>query len=260
MKTTLTILFFIWSFSQLNGQDVRKKGTKKNEETKTEETNKKSESTVTVISGTITDETDEEMIGVYIIQEGTVNGTTTDAKGRFKLSVDLSQPVKIRFSYIGYAPQYLTFDKSNAIKEIKIKMKEEVTSVSEVVISASRVEERIVESPVTIEKLDQIAIRENPSLNVYDAIITLKGVEQFGTSLLLKTINTRGFNSTTNLRFVQRVDGVDMQAPGLNFPVGVLNGPSDLDVENMELIPGAASALYGPNAFNGLMNIQTKDP
>src|SRR5690606_39837436 len=75
-----------------------------------------------------------------------------------------------------------------------------------------------------------------------------------------KEINTRGFNDTGNARFLQLVDGVDNQTPGLSFAVGNLFGSSDLDMESAELIPGSASALYGPVAFNGVLLMRTKDP
>ena len=59
---------------------------------------------------------------------------------------------------------------------------------------------------------------------------------------------------------MQLIDGMDTQAPALNFPIGNLNGPSVLDVESVELIPGASSALYGANAFNGVLLINSKNP
>ena len=79
-------------------------------------------------------------------------------------------------------------------------------------------------------------------------------------SINFQIFNARGFNSTTNTRFVQLIDGMDTQAPALNFPIGSLNGPSDIDVESIEFLPGAASALYGPNAFNGILLINSKNP
>lgn len=137
---------------------------------------------------------------------------------------------------------------------------EAVTSLDTVVVAASRVKETLLETPVTIEKMDERMIRETPSLSFYDGLANLKGVEMVTSGLTFNQINTRGFNSTGNSRFLQLVDGVDNQTPGLSFAVGNLFGASDLDVESVELIPGAASALYGPVAFNGVLMINTKDP
>src|SRR3546814_20118035 len=76
--------------------------------------------------------------------------------------------------------------------------------------------------------------------------------------LTFRSVNTRGFSFNGNTRLVQLVDGMDNQAPGLNFAVGNVVGMSELDVESVELLPGAASALYGPNAINGLLLMNSK--
>src|SRR3546814_2763451 len=78
--------------------------------------------------------------------------------------------------------------------------------------------------------------------------------------LTFRSVNTRGFSFNGNTRLVQLVDGMDNQAPGLNFAVGNVVGMSELDVESVELLPGAASALYGPNAINGLLLMNSKSP
>lgn len=135
-----------------------------------------------------------------------------------------------------------------------------VSILNEVVVSPSRMKESILQSPVSIEKMNYQAIKETPSLSFYEGLQSLKGMEMFSPGLGIKTVNARGFNGTSNARFLQLIDGVDNQPPGLNFPMGNLFGVSDIDVESAELIPGAASALYGPAAFNGMLSIQTKDP
>mgnify|MGYP001279012403 CR=1 FL=1 len=90
--------------------------------------------------------------------------------------------------------------------------------------------------------------------------ISHNGVDFSTQSLTFNSVNARGFGSNGNTRFVQLLDGVDGQAPGLNFPIGNILGASELDVESVELIPGAASALYGPNAMNGILLLNTKSP
>lgn len=142
----------------------------------------------------------------------------------------------------------------------KDQLAESTVSLNTLVVSASRVKESLLLTPVTIEKMNTKMVRETPSLNFYDGLANLKGVEMVTSGLTFNQINTRGFNGTGNSRFLQLVDGVDNQTPGLSFAVGNLFGASDLDVESVELIPGAASALYGPVAFNGVLMINTKDP
>jgi outer membrane receptor protein involved in Fe transport len=130
----------------------------------------------------------------------------------------------------------------------------------EVVVSASRVEESILQSPVTVEKLSTRALRLTPAPSFFDAIEHLKGVQVITPSLGFKVINARGFSNTTNVRFGQLVDGIDNQAPHIGGPIGNVLGPSDLDIQAVEVVPGTAAALYGLNAINGLANFTTRNP
>jgi iron complex outermembrane recepter protein len=214
----------------------------------------------TNIAGTVTDaDTGETLIGVNILVKGKVIGTITDTNGRFSLRVNQEPPLTLVFSMVGFASQEVQVTAANA-SNIKVSLREQTMLGQEVVVSASRVEESILQSPVTIEKMDILAIRETPADNYYKGIANLKGVDVTTSSINFQIINARGFNSTGNTRFVQLTDGMDTQAPALNFPIGNLNGPSELDVESVEFIPGAASALYGPNAFNGILLVNSKSP
>lgn len=212
----------------------------------------------TSISGTIKDEKDEGLAGVNIIVKGRVVGTVTDLDGNFNLNVTDSPPLTLVISFVGYATQEVQIT-NPSVTNINIKMEESTLLGQEVVISASRVEEKIMESPVSIEKMDILAVQNTPADNYYKGLANLKGVDVTTSSINFQIINTRGFNSTGNTRFVQLTDGMDTQAPALNFPIGNLNGPSELDVESVELIPGASSALYGPNAFNGILLVNSKN-
>ncbi|MET4076459.1 TonB-dependent receptor [Hymenobacter sp. UYCo722] len=132
--------------------------------------------------------------------------------------------------------------------------------LGEVVVSASRVEESFLQSPVTVEKLNARALRLTPAPSFFDAIEHLKGVQVITPSLAFKVINARGFTNTTNVRFAQLVDGVDNQAPHIGGPIGNVLGPTDLDISSVEIVPGTAAALYGLNAINGLANFRTRNP
>lgn len=132
--------------------------------------------------------------------------------------------------------------------------------LNEVVVTASRIPENILQSPVSIEKQTTVYFKNSASPSFFDAIENVKGVQMITPSLGFKVINTRGFANTTNVRFAQLVDGMDIQAPHLGAPIANALGPGDLDIESAEIIPGAASALYGMNTINGLANFITKDP
>src|SRR5205823_10752831 len=99
-----------------------------------------------------------------------------------------------------------------------------------------------------------------PGPNYYDALANIKGVDVVSSSYTFKTISTRGFNGSGNLRFNQLVDGMDNSTPALNFSVGNVIGLTDLDVDNMELLSGASSALYGSGGMTGTLLISSKNP
>jgi outer membrane receptor protein involved in Fe transport len=130
----------------------------------------------------------------------------------------------------------------------------------EIVVSASRVEESVMKSPVSVEKMDIRGIKETPAASFYDGLSNIKGIDMTSQGLLFKSINMRGFGATGNPRTVQMIDGMDNSAPGLNFPVDNIVGMPELDVESVEILPGAASALYGPNALQGLILMNSKSP
>lgn len=134
------------------------------------------------------------------------------------------------------------------------------TQLDEIVVSASRTPERVRESPVTIERMTLKDIKKTASPSYYDGLENLKEVHMNTSSLTFKSINTRGFATVSNNRFMQLVDGMDNSSPLLNFVLGNMIGISELDVQNVELLPGASSALYGANAFNGILFMNSKNP
>ncbi len=214
----------------------------------------------TSISGKVSDSASgETLAGVNIIVKGRVIGTITDTQGNFSLKVSDSPPLTLIFSFVGYRSLELAVDNANTTG-LDIKLEEQSLLGQEVVVSASRVEESILRSPVTIEKVDLVAIQQTPSPEYFDALANVKGVQVTSSSLNFPQVNTRGFATIANERFVQWIDGIDGAAPILNFPTGNIVGIGELDAESMELIPGAASALYGPNAFNGILIMKSKSP
>lgn len=214
----------------------------------------------TRVSGTVIEAASgEPLAGVNIVVKGKVVGTVTDNEGQFELTIADTPPLTLTFSFIGFRTEELQVTEPS-MQDLHIAMEEQSLLGMEIVISASRVEENILKSPVSIEKMGFLAVQNVATDDYYKAIANLKGVDIATSSINFQVLNTRGFAATGNSRFVQLIDGMDTQAPALNFPIGNLNGPSELDVESIELIPGASSALYGPNAFNGILLINSKSP
>ena len=210
------------------------------------------------VAGNVRNSSSREAVSsVSVLAKGTSIGTFTDEKGDFKLTVE-KLPVVIVFSSVNYETQEVTVTSTTSSLQVELVSTSQLGQ--EVVVSASRYAERLIESPVTIERVSAATIRNAPASNYYDIVTTLKGVDVVASSMTFKTPSTRGFVGSGNTRFNQIVDGMDNQAPGLNFSVGSVIGLTELDVESMELLPGASSALYGPGGMNGTLLINSKSP
>ncbi len=202
--------------------------------------------------------TGETLVGANVLLKGTTNGTVTDIDGRFQLLVSELPPYTLVVSYIGYTPLELVVKSLD--KELKLKLSTDQVLLDETEVVGSRISEKQKQAPLTVESMDVIAIREAPSGDFYESLGTLKGVDMTAASMGFKVLNTRGFNSTSPVRSLQLIDGVDNQSPGLNFSLGNFLGASDLDVMKVDVIAGASTAYYGPGAFNGVVSMTTKSP
>ncbi|HEY0040565.1 MAG TPA: TonB-dependent receptor, partial [Flavisolibacter sp.] len=209
------------------------------------------------VTGRITSTgTGENVSNVSVrVKDGTL-GTTTNQNGSFTLSVP-SLPVTLVISSVGFEVQEITV---NSASPITVNFTPSALIGQEVVVSASRTPQRLLEAPVTVERVSAATIRNAPAAHYYDLVNNLKGVDVVTSSLTFKTPTTRGFSGSGNYRVNQIVDGMDNQAPGLNFSVGSVIGLTELDVESMELLTGASSALYGPGGMNGTFLINSKNP
>lgn len=213
----------------------------------------------TIIKGLVKNNaTGEPVPAVSITVKGSGAGTYTDDKGYFTLEVNKPLPITIVVSSIGFKLQEVLV--TNAAEKVNVNLMAESSLGREVVVSATRTPSRILESPVTIDRISAANIRNTAAVSYYDMISKLKGVDVVTSSLTFSTPSTRGFNGSGSVRVNQIVDGMDNQAPGLNFSAGGIIGLSELDVESIELLQGASSALYGPGGMNGAIIINSKDP
>jgi outer membrane receptor protein involved in Fe transport len=211
----------------------------------------------TSVSGTVKNNTTGEVVpAVSVTVKGTNQGTFTDQDGQFTLKV-AKLPVTLVFTSIGYDSYETTVSDATAVE---VSFKPNPLLGQEVVVSANRTPQRILESPVTVERMGGSVLKSAATPNYYEAIGNLKGVDMHTASLTFRTVTTRGFISSGNTRLNQFVDGMDNQAPGLNFAVGSMVGPTELDVDNVELLAGASSALYGSGGMNGTLLINSKNP
>lgn len=214
---------------------------------------------VVEISGTVISQDSRELLsGVTVSIKRASVKTFTASDGSFKIRTKERLPFILVFTSVGFAEQQV--DVSSLDQNLHVALATHTVLGNAVVVSASRVKENIMRSPVAIENLDIKAIRESPAPSFYEALENVKGVQMITSSLTFKVPNTRGFNIPNNFRFMQMVDGVDMQAATLGVPLGNAVGPTELDIQSVEITPGAASALYGMNAINGMANLLTRNP
>lgn len=211
----------------------------------------------TTVTGTINDESGLPLPGANIIVVGTSSGAISDFDGKFSLTVNQEPPFTVQISSVGFtsANEEITSNNQNITVVLL-----EGSFLDEVVVTASRVPQRIFESPITVEKYSLKQIQRTPSADFFEGLQNVKGVQMNQTGLVFSQVNTRGFGTAYNEGFVTLVDGMNTQAPVFGFAVGNLIGINELDVLSVELLPGSASALYGMDAYKGIMSIQSKNP
>ncbi|MCY7309450.1 MAG: TonB-dependent receptor, partial [Chitinophagaceae bacterium] len=213
--------------------------------------------TVITITGKVVDNsTGEGVPNVSVRLKNSTAGTSTDATGSFRLTIP-ALPATLLITHSTYEQSELVINNAD---EVSIRITPSLVMLEGVFLSSKGIPTRIIDAAFSAELLDYKKIRQLPTTSVYDATAYVKGIDLTTSSLTFKTPSTRGFNGSGSTRVNQLIDGMDNQAPGLNFFVGNFCGPTDLDIESIELLPGASSALYGPGGMNGTILINSKDP
>lgn len=214
---------------------------------------------VSTIQGKVFDKkTGQSLVGVNITIRDQLTGTITDMSGGFIVRTQVPLPFILVISMMGFQTQEYEIHELNT--ELEIWLEEQIYLGQEVIVSASRISESIMKSPVSIEKMSGLEIQQSSSANFYDGLYTLKGVDMNVHSLTFRYPNTRGFAGENNYRMNQIIDGVENIPPGLSFSAGNIFGLSELDLKSIELLIGASSALYGPGGMNGTLIMTSKDP
>jgi outer membrane receptor protein involved in Fe transport len=211
----------------------------------------------TTVTGTVVDDNNDPIPGANVVFDS-MTGTVADFDGNFSISVDQNPPFSLTISSVGFDSK--SIDVTSTSLSFNVQLETSQNLLDEIVVAASRVPERLFESAVTIEKFDYKDIAQSTGADFYSSLDGLKGVQVNTGGLLLQQINTRGFSTVWNEGFVQLVDGMNNEAPGLNFSAGNLLGINELDIQSVELMPGAASALYGANATKGILFMNSKNP
>ncbi|MBT5859427.1 MAG: TonB-dependent receptor, partial [Flavobacteriales bacterium] len=204
------------------------------------------------ITGTITDEnTKEALIGVNVILSNT-NGTTTNLDGEFTLNLKENEKT-ITFKYIGY---------ETIIKNIEgrtnfnIRMKSATQQIGTVVISAGKFEQKIEEITVSMEVISPSLIENKNTTNIQTAMDQVPGVNITDGQANIR--GGSGWSYGAGSRVLVMVD--DM--PLISGDAGQVQWKliATENINQIEVIKGASSALYGSSALNGVINIRTAFP
>ena len=209
------------------------------------------------ISGTVNDDAGEPLIGATVLVKGTTKGTATDYNGQYALEVE-NGTYTLVVSYVGFKEQ----EKEVSVQgNTTVDFDMEIGSIigTEVVVSGSKRQEKLTESPATIETIHARELTEFAG-NPGELLARLKGVEYVRAGVAGPGINIRGFNSNFNSKNLQVTDGRFSTLIATGLPMGPLNTVVKEDIERVEVILGPNATLYGPNAHNGLLNTITKDP
>lgn len=212
------------------------------------------------ISGSLVDDyTSAPIEGAKIKVKGINVGAFSDDKGAFSFSLDTDFPIVLLSSSLGYL-DLETVVLEAPLEPLVLRLRTNSSLDLEEVNVRVFASDKEKESALSIETMSLSEIQETPSTDFYEGLSHMKGVDLTSASLGFKVINTRGFNSTSPVRTLQIIDGVDNASPGLNFALGNFLGASELDLMKVEVVSGASSAFYGPNAFNGVISMYTKSP
>ena len=248
------------------------------------------------VSGNIKDKNNEPLIGANINFKGTFLGSTTDMNGYYK--IDNIDPGKytLLVSYIGYRSQEIelyisVFESGDGLddsessfssklgideeleeeifsdilkapfhEDIDFTLVEDALETEQIVVSASKKKEKLIDAPITIAAVSEQQIRKTAGGDLGAMLKTVRGVETYQVGMGRTALNVRGFMSAFNGRFVSLVDGLNYMEPTFYIAYGNTLPFVNEDIERLEVVFGPSSALYGPNAHNGLLNVITKHP
>ena len=213
----------------------------------------------TTINGSVVDEeTNQPLPGVNIVVKGTYTGVSADFDGNFTITTKEELPLTIEVSYLGFVTK--SIEVTSADDAMNISLASGSDSLDEIVVAASRFAQRIFESPITVEKFSAKQIQQTPSADFFNGLENVKGIQLQQGGLFLNQVVTRGFATVYNEGFVTLVDMMNNMSPLFGFAMGNLIGLNELDVQSVEVIPGPASALYGADAYKGIMFLNSKNP
>ena len=205
------------------------------------------------LKGYITDaKTNERLLGVNIVSENK-EGTVTDFDGNYELQLEAGTQI-VTFSYVGYQniKKELTLIEGTVL-EANILMTEEKRQLDIMVVSASQYEKRIAEETVSIDVIQDYIIENNNTRDLAEAVQTIPGVNIVDGQATIR--GGSGYAYGTGSRVQVLVD--DMPLLTGDFSEVRWEFVPMEQAQQIEVIKGASSVLYGSSALNGVISVQT---
>jgi len=166
-------------------------------------------------SGQVVDaKSGEPVVGVNILVQETNSGTTTDLEGRFTLSLS-EKAETLTFRFVGYKQKEKTIDKSSDEVELTVALEETEVGLDEVVVSASKREEKVLDAPASISVLNADEIEEKPVTSPVNHLEEVEGVDIMKTGIISSNVNVRGFNNIFSGAMLTIVDNRIGRVPSL---------------------------------------------
>jgi outer membrane receptor for ferrienterochelin and colicins len=214
------------------------------------------------IVGKVTNAAGAGVSGVQLISSPSGISAVSGEDGAYVIRSVPAGTESVRAYRFGYKPKTVdaitvTADQSTTVN---IQLEATPAQLGGVVSTASRRVEKVTDAPATITRLDETEIANTIGNSFASALKEVKGLEFIQTGILASEVNARGFNSSFNNRMLQVEDGRIGVLAESGLPVGSLTTVSKLDLASVEVLVGPGSALYGPDASNGVVTLQTKDP
>lgn len=215
--------------------------------------------TTTVLQGTVKDAiTSEPLIGASIFVKGTNTGTISNTDGDFSLIIRSDLPLVITISYTGYKTKDL--DVAEATREINIRLEAGISFESEVVVSASRRQEKVQEAPAAVSVIESRQIETDITANPYMSLRNLTGVDVTQNGVASGHINLRGRVTAFQTETFVIADYRNITLPSLGT-IQYGQQPIDaVDLDRIEVVKGPGGALYGPGVEAGVVHFISKSP
>lgn len=211
------------------------------------------------IKGIVYDEKfNEPLPGASVLIEGTSIGMITDEDGKFLFESEINPPFNIQVSYTGFQQQLVTIHALDSA--IAIYLSSGMNFDKEIIVSASRKREKIMEAPASVSVIGPEKLERQAETNAMNALKYTAGVQITQQSAERYNIEVRGSNDLFSTETFVIMDYRSLIGPGTGT-FDPSNSPLNmLDLEKIEVVRGPGSALYGPGVTSGIVHFMTKDP